>query len=77
MTITASRLSDTEFLVDHTVYTFSDSAVADSFQRCIAQDSIDSCSTNHAPMSSRAATNAAPDDAGAGSINSPAPGDKP
>ena len=77
MTITASRLSDTEFLVDHTVYTFSDSAVADAFQRCIAQDSVDSCSTNHAPTSSRTANDAAPDDAGAGNINSPAPGDKP
>jgi hypothetical protein len=77
MTITASRLSDTEFLVDHTVYTFSDSAVADAFQRCIAQDSIDSCSTNHAPMSSRTANNAAPDDLGAGSIKSPEPGDMP
>jgi hypothetical protein len=47
MTITASRLSDTEVLVDHTVYTFSDSVVADAFQRCIGQDSVDSCSTSH------------------------------
>lgn len=77
MTITASRLSDTEFLVDHTVYTFSDSAVADAFQRCIGQDSVDSCSTNHAPMSLRTANDAAPDDLGAGSIISPSPDGMP
>lgn len=76
MTITASRISDTEFLVDHTVYTFSDSAVADAFRRCIAQDSLDSCSAKHAPTSSRTANDAAPD-LGAGSINSPSPGDMP
>ncbi|WP_158934645.1 hypothetical protein [Burkholderia sp. S171] len=77
MTITASRLSDTEVLVDHTVYTFSDSAVADAFQRCIGQDSVDSCSTSHAPVSSRTANNAAPDDLPPGSIISPSLGGMP
>ena len=77
MTITASRLSDTEVLVGHTVYTFSDSVVADAFQRCIGQDSIDSCSTSHAPMSSRAANDAAPDDLPPGSIISPSLGGMP
>jgi hypothetical protein len=77
MTITASRLSDTDFLVDRTVYTFSDSAVADAFQRSIGQHSVDSRSTNLAPMSSRTASDAAPDDLTRGSISSPAPGDTP
>jgi len=77
MAITASRLSDTEVLVEHTVYTFSDSAVADAFQSCIAQCSVDSCSRNHAPMSSRAANDTAPDDLPPGSIISPSLGGMP
>ena len=77
MTITASRLSDTDFLVDRTVYTFSDSAVADAFQRSIARDPGDSRSTNLASMSSRTAEDAAPGDLPSGSIISPSPGDMP
>lgn len=81
MTITASRLSDTDFLVDHTVYTFSDSAVANAFQRCMAQDSVDgslnSSTTDRRPMSSPAANNAAPDAAPPDSTISPPPGDVP
>ncbi len=76
MTITASRLSDTDFLVDRTVYTFSDSAVADAFQRCIGQDVVDSRSTNLASMPSRTGNDAA-GDLPSGSIISPSPGDMP
>ena len=83
MTITASRLSDTDFLVDRTVYTFSDSAVADAFQRCIGQDPVDPRSTNLASMSSmssmssRTANDAASGDLASGSIISRSPGDTP
>jgi hypothetical protein len=77
MTITASRLSDTEVLVEQTVYTFSDSAVADAFQRCVGQDSVDSCTASHAPMSSRASNDAALDDLAPGSIISPSLGGMP
>jgi len=77
MTIAAYRLSDTEVQVEHTVYTFSDSAVADAFQRCIGQDSTDSCSTSHTPMSSRTANDAVQDDVAPGSIISPSLGGMP
>jgi hypothetical protein len=77
MTISAYRLSDTEVQVDRTVYTFSESAVADAFQRCIGQDPIDSCSASHAPKSSRTAADAAQDDVAPGSIISPSLGGMP
>jgi hypothetical protein len=74
MTITAYRLSDTEVQVEHTVYTFSDHAVADAFQRCIGQDSIDSCSTDHAPTSSRTTSNGGQTDVAPGSVIAPSLG---
>jgi hypothetical protein len=77
MTISAYRLSDTEVQVDRTVYTFSDSIVADAFQRCIGQGSIDSCGTSHTPMSSRRTNDAVPDDLAPGSIISPSLGGMP
>ena len=78
MTITATRLSDTEVQVETTVYSFSDSAVADAFQACIDRDSIDTCSASHAPASSRAAHPAVPeDDVPPGSIISPSMGGMP
>jgi hypothetical protein len=77
MTITAYRLSDTEVQVDRTVYTFSDSVVADAFQRCIGRDSIGSCSTSHAPMSLRTAHDAVQDDIAPGSIISASLGGMP
>jgi hypothetical protein len=55
MALTANRLSDTEVQVGQTVYTFSDSAVTDAFQRCVADDSPDICSATHASVASRAA----------------------
>jgi hypothetical protein len=77
VTVTANRLSDTEVQVEHTVYTFSDSTVADAFQRCVGDDSIDKCSTSHAPASSRAANEDHPDGAAPGSVISPSPGGMP
>lgn len=77
MAITANRLSDTEVLVETTVYTFPDSAVADAFLRCIGQESVDTCSTSHAPVSSRAANEKKVDDLPPGSIISPSLGGMP
>jgi hypothetical protein len=77
MTITANRLSDTEVLVETTVYTFSDSTVADAFLRCIGQDSVDACSASHAPVSAHAANKAKADDLPPGSIISPSLGGMP
>lgn len=77
MTITANRLSDTEVQVEHTVYTFSDSVVADAFQRCIGQDSVDLCSNSHAPLLAWAASPASEDNVAPGSIISPSLGGMP
>lgn len=79
MTITASRLSDTDFLVDRTVYTFSDSAVADAFQRSIGQDPVDSGtgSAKVASMRLRTADDAAAGDLASGSDIPPSPCDMP
>lgn len=78
MTITASRLSDTEVQVEHTVYTFSESAVADAFQRCIGQDGVDTCSASHAPVSSRTIQDAdSAQQLAPGSIISPSLGGMP
>jgi hypothetical protein len=76
MTVTTNRLSDTEVQIEQTVYTFSDSTVADAFQRCVGEDSVDECSVSHASVSSRAANDdrsvAAP-----GSVISPSLGGMP
>ncbi|SAL25271.1 hypothetical protein AWB64_02030 [Caballeronia sordidicola] len=77
MAITANRLSDTEVLVETTVYTFSDSTVADAFMRCVGEESVDTCSTNHAPVATRAANDSKPDDLAPGSIISPSLGGMP
>jgi hypothetical protein len=77
MSVTANRLSDTEVQVEQTVYTFSDSTVADAFQRCVGDDSVDQCSTSHAPSSSRAANEDHPDDTPPGSVVSPSMGGMP
>lgn len=77
MTITANRLSDTEVLVETTVYTFSESSVADGFLRCIGQESVDTCSASHAPVSARAANEANANDLPPGSIISPSLGGMP
>lgn len=77
MTITASRLSDTDFLVDRTVYTFSDSAVADAFQRSIGQDPVDSGSAKVASMRLRTADDPAAGDLASGSDIPPSPCDMP
>jgi hypothetical protein len=77
MTISATRLSDTEVLVETTVFTFSDSAIADAFLLCIGQESVDTCSTNHAPVSSRAANQENADTPAPGSIISPSLGGMP
>jgi hypothetical protein len=71
VTITANRLSDTEVQVEQTVYTFSDSTVADAFQRCVGDDALDTCSASHAPASSRAANDGRRDNTTPGSVVSP------
>lgn len=77
MTITANRLSDTEVQVEQTVYTFSDRTVADAFQRCIGEDSPDTCSANHVPVASRAANDDRAASVEPGSIISPSFGGMP
>jgi hypothetical protein len=77
MTVTASRLSDTEVQVEQTVYTFSDSTVADAFQRCVGDDSVEECSTSHAPASSRAANDEHSSEPAPGSVISPSLGGMP
>jgi len=77
MTITANRLSDTEVAVETTIYMFSDKVVADAFLLCIGQESLETCSANHAPMSSRAANEEKVDDLPPGSIISPSLGGMP
>lgn len=79
MTVTANRISATEVQVEQTVYTFSASDVADAFQRCVGQDSVDTCRSNHPPASSRApeSESAAGDDLPPGSIISPSMGGMP
>ena len=79
MAVTATRLSDTEVQVERTVYTFSASDVADAFQRCVGQDSIDTCRSNHPPASQHAvdAADAGNDDVPPGSIISPSMGGMP
>jgi hypothetical protein len=67
MAITADRISDTEVKVDSNIYTFDAKASADAFQQCLSNDSIEACTKNHAPVSTRSAL----EDAGAGE---PAPG---
>jgi hypothetical protein len=77
MTVTANRLSDTEVQIEQTVYTFSDSTVADAFQRCVGDDSVDACSASHAPASSRAANDGRRDETTPGSVISPSLGGMP
>jgi hypothetical protein len=77
MTVTANRLSDTEVQVERTVYTFSDSTVADAFQRCVGDDSIEECSTSHTPASSKAANDEHRSEPTPGSVISPSLGGMP
>jgi hypothetical protein len=78
MTITADRISDTEVKVGETVYTFDAKAQADAFTQCLANDSVETCAKNHAPVSTRAAhPDATRPDAEPGSIISPSMGGMP
>ncbi len=79
MSVTATRLSDTEVQVEQTVYSFSESSVADAFQRCVGQDSVDTCRTNHPPVSTKTpdAGGVGQDDLPPGSVISPSMGGMP
>ncbi|WP_244817035.1 hypothetical protein [Caballeronia sp. Lep1P3] len=55
MTISADRISDTEVKVEDTIYTFDDKARADAFQQCLGGGTLDTCTRDHAPVSTRAA----------------------
>ncbi|KMZ12584.1 hypothetical protein BHUM_03741 [Candidatus Burkholderia humilis] len=78
MTITADRMSDTEVKVGETIYIFEAKAQADAFTLCLANDSLETCATNHAVVSTRAASpDATRPDAEPGSIISPSMGGMP
>jgi hypothetical protein len=78
MTITTIRVSDTEVQVERTLYTFARESDADSFQRCLADTSIDSCYRSHPPLSARPTVpDEHPDDPGRGSTISPSLGGMP
>ncbi|MFL9929507.1 hypothetical protein P0D88_09635 [Paraburkholderia sp. RL18-103-BIB-C] len=78
MTITTIRVSDTEVQVERTLYKFAQTKDADAFQRCLADESIDSCYRTHPPMSAQPTMPGQhPDDPGRGSTISPPLGDMP
>lgn len=78
MTIAADRLSDTEVKIENTIYTFDSKDRADAFQQCLGSDSIETCKTDHAPLSTRAATSDGTQIGGEpGSIISPSMGGMP
>lgn len=80
MTISADRISDTEVKVDETetIYTFESKDAADAFQQCLGPDSVDTCTRNHPPLSTRAAyTESGPPEGEPGSIISPSLGGMP
>jgi len=56
MAIAADRLSDTEVKVEDTIYTFDAKDKADAFQQCLGSATLDTCTRDHAPVSTRAAT---------------------
>lgn len=78
MTISADRISDTEVKVDEAIYTFESKATADAFQQCLGPDSVDVCTRNHPPLSTRAAyADDGPLEGEPGSIISPSLGGMP
>ena len=78
MTIAADRLSDTEVKIENTIYTFDSKERADAFQQCLGGDSVETCKTDHAPVSTRAATSDnTPLGGEPGSIISPSMGGMP
>lgn len=78
-TVTATRISKTEVQVEKTVYTFSESEVADTFQRCVGRESIDTYTSNHSPSASRGSSEISIDDDSLppGSVISPSMGGMP
>lgn len=78
MTITTIRVSDTEVQVERTLYRFTQKNDADSFQRCLADTSIDSCCRSYPPVSAQSTMpDEQPDDPGRGSTISPSLGGMP
>lgn len=78
MSITTIRVSDTEVQVERTLYTFSKTSDADSFQRCIVDTSIDTCYKSYPPVSVRPTVpDEHPDDPNRGSTISPSLGGMP
>ncbi|GAB5095095.1 hypothetical protein P9250_13215 [Caballeronia sp. LP006] len=56
MSIEADRISDLEVKVEDTLYMFDTKDRADAFLQCLGNDSLQTCTTNHAPVSMRAVT---------------------
>lgn len=78
MAIEADRLSDTDVKVDNTIYTFDAKDHADAFMQCLATDSLETCTKNHASISTRGAiADQDPPGGEPGSIISPSLGGMP
>ena len=78
MAIAVDRISDTEIKVEDIIYIFDAKATADHFQQCLINDSLETCTKNHAPVSTRAASEASGEPkAEPGSIISPSMGGMP